>query len=127
MKFGLLLPCKIIDIYDCTHYAVRVPGQSHFEIILAGVADCLDGGPLVNAVGVIERRISGCVHPVVWVPQPKRDVGLYRSIREGGTYLGDIILNHASLASYVVNSGFGERLGSDSEWAGEEWVGRWNL
>lgn len=127
MKFGLLLPCKVIDIYDCTHYAVQLPGESQIEIMLSGVADCLQGGSLVDAVRVIDLRIKSCVHPVVWMPQPKRDLGFYRSIREGGTYLGDIILNQASLASYVVNSGFAEMLGDDSEWNGNEWVGRWNL
>ncbi len=127
MKFGLLLPCKVVDIYDCTHYAVQVPGESQFEIMLSGVADCLTGEALVDAVSKIDLKIKSCVRPVVWIPQPKRDLGFYRSIREGGAYLGDIVLVNASLASYVVDSGFGERLTDDAEWNGEEWVGRWNL
>lgn len=127
MKFGLLLPCKVVNIYDCTHYAVQLPGQSEVEVMLSGVADVLQGMTLAKAIDRIDLRIRACASPVLWLPQPSIDVGFYRSIREGGMYLGDILLNEDSLASYAVREGFAERLSDEGEWNGEEWVGRWNL
>jgi len=127
VKYGLLLPCKVVNIYDCTHYAVQLPGQSEIEIVLAGVEDVLSGSGLGDARERIGRVIRSCARPAIWLPQPDVDTGFYRSIREGGVYLGDILLGEHSLVSYVVQWGFGERINDDGEWNGDEWVGRWNL
>lgn len=126
MRYGLLLPCRLANVFDCTHYAVQLPGQSEVEVILAGCDDVLTGIHLSKAIVHLAEYLDK-KKLVLWLPQPVNDTGFYRSIREGGAYLGDILADGDSVASYAIREGLAMKCKGEGDWNGDEWVGRWNL
>lgn len=125
MRFGLLLPCKVTIIHDPTFYSVRLPGESEIDVLLPS---CEHEGPMEPIThNRIWARIQSSKQQLIWLPQPQNDLGFFRSLREGGAYLGDIRLNGEFVSEYVLDRGFADKRGKAPEWLADEWIRLWSL
>ena len=125
MKCGLLLPCRVVICHDPSYYSVRLPGETEIEVLLSPCE--FDGIMEPQVYNRISARMQSSKQQHVWLPQPDTDLGFFRSLREGGSYLGDILLNGEWLSEFVLSRDFVSKRGDSPEWLADEWVRQWSL
>ncbi len=60
MNYGLLMPCKIVQVIDATHYAVALAGQVEIEIHLMEVR--ANGITAPKVIDQIEATLKAELH-----------------------------------------------------------------
>ena len=125
MIYGLLLPCRLVQVIDAATYVVSLPGQIEITVHLAGVEPVGITPP--ETVSQIETRISGAKSLACWLPQPKHDRGWFLGLRPGCSFAGDVYLASESLSEKLVSESIVVRLQGNREWRASEWVQTWQL
>jgi hypothetical protein len=125
MNYGLLMPCRLVQVIDATHYAVALAGQVEIEIHLMEVR--LNGITAPKVIDQIEASLKAERRLACWLPVPEHDRGWFLGLRPGCSFAGDLILASESLTQKLASKAILVRLGAVVEWRGEEWVRTWSL
>ena len=125
MIYGLLMPCKLIQVIDAATYVVSLPGQIEITVHLAGCEP--KGITPPETISQIETRISGGKSLACWLPQPKHDRGWFMGLRPGGSFAGDLYVSQEALSAQLASESIVVRLQGNPDWEAGEWVQTWQL
>jgi hypothetical protein len=124
MNFGLLLPCRVVQVVDAVTYVVSLPGQIEITVFLQGCKPT--GVTPAETVADIEARLKAS-KVVCWLPAPLHDRGWFMGLRPGCSFAGELILTNYTLSEQLALESIVVRLTGNQEWEGDKWVRTWQI
>jgi hypothetical protein len=126
MNYGLLMPCKLIQVIDAATFVIGLPGQVEITVHLAGVEPIGITSP--EKILWIESQLAASKPLACWLPQPKHDRGWFLGLKAGSSFAGDLVLfNKNFLSLLLIKESIVVRLQGNREWRASEWVQTWQL